>query len=85
MWNRASLVLNGALATAVVLISRRLCRVEAELARVTALTDAGTQSAEPPRSGTSLPSGHTAMTNDGAGDMTDLAAAYEQAILPADS
>ena len=85
MWNRASLVLNGALATAVVLITRRLYRVEAELDRATALAAVAARSAELARANQPLPPSHTAMSNDGAGDMADLAAEWEQAILPTDS
>ncbi|MGZ4169806.1 MAG: hypothetical protein ACXVR1_04235 [Solirubrobacteraceae bacterium] len=77
--------MNGALAAAVVLISRRLYRVEAELDRISALAEIAARSAEAARSNPPLPGSHTAMTNGGAGDMTDLAAEWEQAILPTDS
>ena len=85
MWNRSSFALNGALAAAVVLITRRLFRVEAELDRATALAAAAARSAEKARPNPPLPPSHTAMINGGAGDMRDLAAEWEQAILPADS
>jgi hypothetical protein len=85
MWNRASLVLNGALAAAVVLITRRLYRVEAELDRVNTLVAVAIKNAEEARLNPPLPASHTAMTDGGVGDMGDLAAEWEQAILPTDS
>jgi hypothetical protein len=85
MWNRASLVANGALGMAVVLITRRLYKVENELDRMNALVTAALKSAEQARANPPLPAGHTAMSNGGAGDMGDLAAEWEQAILPTDS
>jgi hypothetical protein len=85
MWNRASLVLNGALGMAVVLITRRLYKVETELDRVTAVVTAAVKSAEQARSSPPLPASHTATPDGEARDMADLAAEWEQAILPSDS
>ena len=84
MWNRAPLALNGALAAAVVLISRRLYRIEDELDRLEAQVAAAAASADGARANHPLTAGNTAM-NTGAADMTDLAAEWEQAILPTDS
>ena len=83
--SRTSLVLNGALAAAVVLITRRLYKVEAELDRVSALAEAANRHAEAARTNSPLPAGHTAMSGDRTAGMTELAAEWEQAILPTDS
>jgi hypothetical protein len=85
MWNRASLVANGALAMAVVLITRRLYEVENEFDRMNALVTAALKSAEQARVNPPLPASHTAMSDGAVGDMGDLAAEWEQAILPTDS
>jgi hypothetical protein len=77
-------VLNWALAAAVVLISRRLYRIEDELERVKAQVAAAGTRADGARANPPLAPGHAAMT-DGPGDMADLAAEWEQAILPTDS
>lgn len=84
MWSRASVVLNGALAAAVVLIGRRLYHIEDELERVKAQVSAAAARADGARTNPPLTPGNTAMTT-GAGNMTDLAAEWEQAILPTDS
>lgn len=75
MWTRTSIALNGALAMGLVLVHRRLLSVEAEVERIRAQSAPEVHVAD----------GHEPAAQMAAVDPAQLAAEWEQAILPTDS